>query len=224
MSIVKQLPFSHKEVIFRGMTGNEEDILFDEKKVKKGDAVNEILLNCIESLDGKKPTMKDILEFKAPDRLTLLVWIRQESYGDIIENAEITCRRCKHTNIVDIDLSELPYKESDTEEDTFTVAIDGKQVIFGHIDGKQEKKLLNIDKDLMTMGMLIRIKEVEGVHPNGIKKWLKGLPVKERNALRKAMQETDCGIDTEITLQCEECGSKIVTRVESLANFFFPQM
>lgn len=228
MSKTDRLPFSGQEFEYRGMTGHEEDILTDEKKVKKGDALDEVLKNCVLSIEGEKPSISTIRSLKSPDRLYILLMVRKESYGSFMENVEVTCPnpRCRQTNLVDIDLDELEYVENKMEGDTVEVEIDGKKVIFGHLDGNDEKKLANRKdtKDILTIGMQMRIQEVEGVHPNGIKKWLKDLPVKERMKLRTEMEKTECGINTVIEFPCDECGKTISQRVEGLPDFLFPQM
>lgn len=201
------------------MTGHEEDLFTDEKKVKSGKAVEEVLQNCILTVDGEKTSSAKILGLQSPDRLFALVKVRQETYGDIVEY-EATCQ-CKALNTGEIDLSELEVKEAPAERE-FETTIGGKTVRFTWLDGTKEQKLAKLKTDVITNSMLLRIIEVEGVHPNGIKKWLQELPGKERLALRNAMNETDCGITTAVEVPCDECGRTLTVRAEAQQSFFFP--
>ena len=206
-------------VTIRGMRGHEEDILTDEKKVKSGEAIDEILKGCILEINGEPATASKIAELRSPDRLFCMVKIRQETYGDIVEY-EHACG-CKHVNYGEVDLSRLPFKER-PEGDEFTIEIGGKKVTFTWLDGRKEKILSKEKNDVITVGMMLRIKEVEGVHPNGVRVWLKDLPAAERMKLRNAMSETDCGIQTLVEIDCEGCGRPNRFRVEGQSSFFFP--
>src|SRR5690606_40275144 len=77
-----------------------------------------------------------------------------------------------------------------------------------------EKKVAKSgEAEILTVGMMLRLTEVEDQHPNGYKKWLKGLPVKDRSALRKAMEETEVGIDTTLAVtRSEEHTSELQSR------------
>ena len=50
------------EAALRPITGNEESLLTDRRLMKNGAAVNQVLLNCLESLGGNDaPAMEDVL-------------------------------------------------------------------------------------------------------------------------------------------------------------------
>ena len=71
------------EAVLRPITGNEESLLTDRRLMKNGTAVNQVLLNCLESLGGnEKPSMEDVLALLSGDRLFLLVRLRQVSFGE----------------------------------------------------------------------------------------------------------------------------------------------
>lgn len=224
------LPLSGKQLVVRGMTGHEEDLLTDRKLLKKGQAIDKILQACVISIDGDKPTEMDISALTSADRTFILVQIRRMSYGDLMENAEIKCRErdCNEKSYFDIDLSELDITRSETGDDReFEIAlpISGTKVKFRDMTGNDEKKVAKSgETEILTVGMMLRLVDVEGQHPNGYKKWLKSLPVKDRSFLRKAMEDTEVGLDTTIDAVCEECGSESKVRLEGLPAFFFPEM
>ena len=112
------LPLSGKIAVVRGMTGHEEDLLTNKKLMKTGKAIDKILASCTVELDGKKPTEMDMTMLNSPDRTFLLVKIRELSYGEIIENAEIKCRNtdCGHRMYFDIDLTTLEVKEAEEKD------------------------------------------------------------------------------------------------------------
>lgn len=231
MVFEEKLPLSGKQVRLRGMTGHEEDMLTDKQLTKKGKVMDNILAACIEAIDGVKPSIADVAKLATADRTFILVKIRELSYGEVIENAEIICsnKNCREKHIVDIDLSELPVRVSETgdadEETEFTLPTSGTKVKFRQLKGTDEQKLAKFgEAEILTVGIQLRLTEVEGKHVNDYKKWLKDLPVRDRSALRKAMEETELGIDTVIKMECDECGTELKVRAEALQGFFFPEM
>lgn len=224
------LPLSGKTIELRGMTGHEEDLLTDKKLLKKGQAIDKILQACTITLDGEKPTEATIADLNTADRTFILVHIRRMSYGDTMENTEIKCREkdCNEKMYFDVDLSELEVKtakEGGEREFEIKLPVTGTLVKFRDMTGHDEKKVAKSgEAEILTVGMMLRLTEVEDQHPNGYKKWLKGLPVKDRSALRKAMEETEVGIDTTLAVTCDDCGSETKVRLESLSAFFFPEM
>lgn len=223
-------------IVLRGMTGHEEDMLTNRKLMKSGEIINKIMGNCMVELNGEPGNEKRFMDLRSPDRLFALIEMRRLSYGDIVP-MELNCvdRDCGGVTRVEYDLSYLPMKEATDEQKVddpvFTTVVDGKVVKFTYMDGHKETKLAKLTRnnkdneaELLTLGMMMRIIEVEGVHPNGLRKWLKDLPVRERRKLREAMEETECGYDTTITVACEECGRPIRVRVEAQPGFFFPEM
>jgi hypothetical protein len=230
------LPVSLKTITYRGMTGNEEDMLTDKKLLKQGKAVDKILHACTLELDGDKPSESAISKLTSDDRVFLLVKIREASYDSVIENAEISCpdKNCGNKMLFDIDISELEVTraEADDTDKVFEVKLPSSNatVKYRHMNGVDEAKLAKQKEDeILTIAMMIRLIEVtesngEPVHPNRFKNWLKALPVKDRSALRKNMEEQQIGMDTTVVFECDECGKEIKTRVEKLSSFFFPQM
>lgn len=215
-----QLPVSGQEAEVRRMSGHEEDGLTNEKKLRSGEAFEDILVNCTVALDGERPTASDIRKLKSPDRLKLLIEIRRESLGDIVP-LEGTCA-CKKLSLAEVDLTELKDRPYDPDKSKECI-IAGRRVVFDYMDGNDEMKLLKVKEDVITYSMLLRIKEVEGVHPNGVKAWLKDIGMADRQELRRMMEETDCGPQTAVTMDCDDCGREITVRVEAQTGFFFPK-
>lgn len=77
---------SGPEIALAEMTGAEDDLLTDQRLAKTGEAVNQVLANCLKRVgDNEAPGMKDILDMLSGDRLFALVYLRQVSLGDEVE-------------------------------------------------------------------------------------------------------------------------------------------
>ncbi|MDY6903790.1 MAG: hypothetical protein SWH61_03800 [Thermodesulfobacteriota bacterium] len=219
---VFELP-SGVEVELREMTGAEEELLTNQRLIRTGDAVNQVLRNCIVRLgDNDEPVLKDVLDLLSGDRLFILVKLRQISLGNEVELV-LTCTNpaCRATNLVTIDIEELettPYGE-DREFD-FTLPGSDRKVRFGYLDGHKEKRLAALKEPSISSAMLIRIIDIDGAAPS--KKLMNDMSLRDRSALRQEMLRVDAGVDTTLEVDCESCGTRIRTRLEAEPGFLFP--
>ena len=219
---VFELP-SGVEIELREMTGAEEELLTNQRLIRTGDAVNQVLRNCIVRLgDNDEPAVKDVLDLLSGDRLFILVKLRQISLGNEVE-LELTCANpaCRATNLVTIDIEELestPYVE-DREFD-FTLPGSDRKVRFGYLDGHKEKRLAALKEPSISSAMLIRLIDIDGAAPS--KKLMNDMSLRDRSALRQEMLRVDAGVDTTVETECETCGTRIRTRLEAEPGFLFP--
>ncbi len=209
--------------VLREMTGAEEELITNGKLLRSGDAVNQLLCNCLVQLgENSNVTVKDVLDLLAGDRLFILVKLRQISLGD-----EMTLRlacpnaNCQGINQLNINLDDLTINPYPTERE-FTCILPGSGLLvkFDYLDGHKEKRLAALPEATISQGMLIRILEIDGKTPN--KKTVTEMSLRDRQALRQAMLDVDGGIDTTIDTVCQHCGQPIRTRAEADAGFFFP--
>ena len=211
------------EVELREMTGAEEELLTNQRLIRTGDAVNQVLRNCIVKLgDNEEPAVKDVIDLLSGDRLFILVRLRQISLGEEVE-LELACPNtaCRASNAVTINLDDLevtPYGEE--REFTFTLPGSGRKVRFGYLDGNKEKRLAALKEPSISSAMLIRIIEIDGAPPS--KKIMNDMSMKDRSALRQEMLRKDAGIDTTMETDCQSCGTRIRTRLEAEPGFLFP--
>ena len=211
------------EIELREMTGAEEELLTNQRLIRTGDAVNQVLKNCIVRLgDNDEPTVKDVLDLLSGDRLFILVRLRQISLGDEVE-LELTCPNtaCRAANAVTVNLDELevtPYGEE--REFAFTLPGSGGKVRFGYLDGHKEKRLAALKEPSISSAMLIRIIDVDGAPPT--KKIMNDMSMRDRGALRQEMLRVDAGVDTTVETDCQSCGTRIRTRLEAEPGFLFP--
>jgi len=207
------------------MTGAEEDLLTNRRLMKNGEAINQVLLNCTKRLgDNAEPKMKDVLDLLSGDRLYALVRLRQISLGDEIE-LELACPNtgCGERTGITVNLGDIevtPYGEE--REFEFTLPGSAKKVKFGYLDGHKEKRLAALKEPNLTAAMMIRIVEIDGQPPS--KKALNEMSMGDRSALRKEMLRVDGGIDTQVDVSCDACGTRIRTRLEAEPAFLFPSV
>ena len=193
-----ELP-SGTELELREMTGAEEELLTNQRLIRSGEAINQVLRNCFVRLGEKTdPDLAEVMNLLSGDRLFALVRLRQISLGDEVE-LELSCPNsaCRMSNFVTINLEDLkvtPYGE--------------------------EKRLASLREPNISSAMLIRILDIDGKAPS--KKSLAEMSMRDRNALRQEMSRVDAGIDTSVETECDGCGTKIRTRLEAEPAFLFP--
>jgi hypothetical protein len=213
------------EIELKEMTGAEEELLTNQRLIRSGDAINQVLRNCLVRLGEKtEPTINDVLDLLSGDRLFALVRLRQISLGDEVE-LELNCPNsaCRMTNYLSVNLEELevtPY--TDQREFDFKLPGSKTAVRFDYLDGHKEKRLASLREPNITSAMLIRILDIDGKPPS--KKILAEMSMRDRGALREEMARVDAGIDTTVEVECDGCGTRIRTRLEAEPAFLFPSV
>lgn len=205
------------------MTGAEEELLTNQRLIRSGDAVNQVLANCIVQIgENDDVTAKGILDMLSGDRLFTLVRLRQVSLGDEVE-LELTCPNaaCRAKNRATVNLDDLPVTPyGEGREFVFTLPASGSKARFVYLDGHKEKRLAQMQEPSISSAMMIRIVDIDGSAPS--KKALAEMSMRDRSALRQEMLRVDAGIDTAIELDCDSCGTRIRTRLEAEPSFLFP--
>jgi len=214
---------SGPEIEILEMTGVEEELLTNQRLIRSGDAVNQVLANCIVRLgDNESVSSKDVLDMLSGDRLFVLVKLRQVSLGDEVE-LELTCPNtaCRAKDQVTVNLDDLPVTPYGEEREfVLTLPVSGSKVRFVHLDGHKEKRLAQMQEPSISTAMMVRIVDIDGNAPS--KKALNEMSMRDRSALRAEMLRVDAGIDTTIECDCESCGTRIHTRLEAEPAFLFP--
>ncbi len=206
---------SGPEIELREMTGAEEELLTNQRLIRKGESINQVLKNCILRIgENAEPSIQDVLDMLSGDRLFVLVRLRQISLGDEV-NLETNCTAI---NLEDLEVT--PYGEE--REFAFALPGSGKTVRFGYLDGHKEKRLAALKEPNITSAMMIRIIDTDGKPPS--KKALAEMSLRDRNALRQEMARVDAGIDTAVEVACEACGTLLRTRLEAEPAFLFPSV
>lgn len=114
--------------------------------------------------------------------------------------------------------------------------IDGRRVTFDLATGMSSKRVRKMDAQypgrMMAVRMRARIREVEGIEAHDVMDWLDGnngaskrfagLRAADSESLRDAMDEHECGIDTDVELTCEHCGRRYMIELPFDAGFLAP--
>lgn len=214
---------SGTEIELREMTGVEEELLTNQRLIRSGDAVNQVLANCIVRLgDREDVSTKDVLDMLSGDRLFVLVRLREVSLGEEVE-LELACPNpvCRAKNRLTVNIDDLVVTSyGEDREFTFVLPGSGRKVRFTYLDGHKEKRLAQMQEPNISSAMMIRILEIDGSAPT--KKALSEMSMRDRSALRAEMLRVDAGIDTTIECDCESCGTRLRTRLETEPAFLFP--
>jgi hypothetical protein len=211
------------DIELKEMTGSEEELLTNQRLIRNGESINQVLKNCTVRLgENTEPSVSDILDLLSGDRLFALVKLRQISLGDEVE-LELHCPNtaCRMSNYTTVNLDDLKVSAySDDREFSFTLPGSEKTIRFGLLDGHKEKRLAALREPNISSAMMIRLIEIDGKAPS--KKVLAEMSMRDRSALRQEMARVDAGIDTSVEVECDGCGTRIRTRLESEAAFLFP--
>lgn len=229
-----------REIELDEMTGYEEDILGDKAKHKTGRALDEVLARCLHRLgdrERKDPQngqrgltfVEDVRNMLASDRTFLLIRLRQLSMGSTFAFPAV-CLICNcRMERVEVELEGLSIttmKEEDVIRGEWDVELpSGRTATFRSLTGKDERTLQQIQKakkdSLFSAVLNLRVTQLDG-EKSSIKA-LKGLTKRDRDFLRARFDEKEGGIDTDIEIDCEECGQEFVmTLPVGEQSFFFP--
>lgn len=224
------LPSGIKATI-REMTGEDEDLLMNEKLVKAGKAQNQLLGNLLVDLDGKKPTGQDVMQMYSADRTAVMLHARAISFGPEITGTHV-CENddCKADIQVALDhvVKDLEYRKPGPNFAEFDVTLpSGKVAVMRPMRGSDEARLLTARQkgELMTeliFTRLISVGEVE--ERNDLRRWLKSAPMRDRSALRAALEENEFGYQTQVNVTCPVCQHEQRVDVMGMKDFFFPEM
>lgn len=233
------LLYTHIEI--REMTGREEDILSDRKKLRSGTSINQVIANCTtlimqpegDKIETKlKLTPETALNLTQGDRMFVLLKLRQVSHGDDY-SFEINCPHCDKKNAATIKLSEIPSKEManprirnyDFEVPNSSGGVDilTFKISTGHEEIKMQKMVEQNPDKLASVNLAARLLTVNGEAIRPIQ-FLQDLPSRFLDAFRAKVIEVEGGVDTRLKdLHCVSCQSQIDIDLPMQESFFLPQ-
>ena len=225
----------------RGLKVREERILADRKLAKSNSIVDELLRACWEETTDAGPyTFADgkvdwdlVLQ---GDRFHALLEIRALTYGPEYAFA-VTCREdaCRARIEWELDLRQLPGRGLSDESRAAFLAGNrfetrlpdaGKRAWFRLLTGADERKLPAIRKnaaDRMLSAMLaFRVVEVEGVDERERRRFLEDVTMRDADFLVDEFDRVDCGVDTTIEIECQECFACQEVQLPFDQTFFMP--
>ena len=217
----------HTEVALHEITGTEEDLLANPKMqpVKK---INELLTRCIDRIGPfteRGRVSQIVLDLTVGDRAFLMFAIRRISLGDDYPFKD-KCPSCEEEKLYTVDLSELEAKQMpDPKKRAFDQTLpSGKQAKFHPMTGRDEERLAKFDKnkaDTLSLSILMRLDLLDGKAPTLPD--VKNLGLRDRNFLRDQFEDSEGGLDTEVDLECPDCGEAFKRDVDvGQQGFFFP--
>lgn len=209
-------------------TGREEKILSKiQESAKVPEVIGQYLMGIAQDLDGKSgPVNKeDLDDMLVGDRMFILFQSRILTHGPTLSH-KTTCGSCGNYGEYEIDLQNIldnakPYPEGNKRE--FSIDVGGGVIHFELPNGKTEAKVArNTDMDVNAKLRSIRLWE-EG--PGGkLPVSVENLKSKNISALRKALREKECFLDTTAMLTCPSCRKVERIDVMSVADFLFPNL
>lgn len=230
--------FFYNYVEVKEMSGNEEDLLTNRRKVQSGAAFDEVIAQCCVLLkvdgeedpsSGSRKVIKpeEALNMRQGDRYACFVWIRQVSYGNHYK-FQIKCPDCQKTQTFDLDLPNLKVTYMPTPTEDFYDAVlprNGDTITFKINTGKEERKMEKMNEqnpgDAATINLAVRLVKVNGetVRPSP---YLKKLTVKDRHFYRQSALDHEGYIENEIDIVCSSCDLEFKTEIPIQRNFFLP--
>lgn len=213
-------------------------ILADRKALKDGSFLDRLFDACVEQVVDPGPykladdgalKWDDVL---VGDRVHLTIAIRVATFGAAL-GFPLTCAKCEKKDEYDVDLTALPVKKLSVDDrDAFSKGNElvakfpgtGARVLFRLGTGADEKWILrnSDDMDDAVINMLIRrINSIDGV--DRVKTFMEEASLGDIMALTKAMNERDCGVETDIDVGCSKCGFKNRIQIPLGASFLRPR-
>mgnify|MGYP001820420783 CR=1 FL=1 len=206
----------------RGMKVRGERVLSDRKLAKSGGHVDALLSACWEETLDHGPydfgdqdiDWEKVLQ---GDRFYALLKIRALTYGSDYAFA-VTCESCRSRIEWELDLNDLPLRAlSDESRAAF---LDGnrfetrlpeaaKRVWFRLLTGADERKLSQLRRSagqrLLSAMLAFRIMEVDGVEPRDKRGFIEDLSLGDADHLLDEFDRVDCGVETDVEVECPEC-------------------
>jgi hypothetical protein len=225
----------------RGMKVREERILADRKLARGGAQLEQILAACWEETLGGPydfgDTSIDWSQVLQGDRFYTLLQIRVLSYGPEY-GFSVTCenRSCRARIDWELDLRELPVKPLCDESlkaflagNRFEVVLPdaGRKATFGLLTGHDEQRMTALRKSAqdrpITTLLGYRLTSIDGVEPRDQPRFLEDLSMADVSFLLGEFDRVDCGVETEIEVECQECFGATRVELPFERGFFLPE-
>lgn len=235
----------HRVVLLKEMTGVEEDILSGSGPVSV--RMSTILENCtlrIGTIEDREQVKNALLSLPVGDRLALVIALRELSLGPDFE-MRVKCPAvdCRKEQSYTAKLADIKPKEMDEpERRSFSDELpSGKKIVWEVLTGRDEEQFLSVEKKvgegIGTKQLLMRVRSVEDengkahqINLNGIQlkqsiNILKSLSLRDREFIRKRIDECEPDVDREIEFICSSCGMEWKGQLGvGQLGFFFPSV
>lgn len=205
------------KVVARSTTAKEEKLLYGGRG-HVGDKINTLLSRCLDL--GGKISPNDML---VGDRLFCLIKIRMLSFGADYP-VMVRCGDCGEQFRHELSLTELEvntYEEEDNVSEPFEVTLPhlGKKVGFRCLRGFDEDAIHKYQQQLRAKSRRSnedntyiyttarRIVSLDGEKLSQLdaSEFVESLVSKDLMELRFAIEEKECGVNTEVRIECPHC-------------------
>ncbi len=223
----------------RDMRGGELRILQDKVALRNGTFLDQILNACALSVEdpgpynveaGALPKWDDVL---LGDKFFALLKIRALTFGDMF-TFDRKCSECSAPYKWDMKFSDLPVKALEPDDAKAfreglpllaKVPSTGAAVKFRLGTGKDEKRVAKSksEANAVVSMLALRISEIEGVAPGGLRNYLEAASLGDLFALLREMDVRDCGVETTIETNCPECGNVESVELPIGPGFWVPR-
>lgn len=215
---------SGASVTIRGMKGREMNIFTDKKEMKDGEGVNKVAKSCV----VKASEGFDYDTALQGDRYAIIVNIRIMTYKEKYK-FKSECPHCEENGSYEIDLTELDVKNLDGRPTTgleFKLPIANRKLTYHLPTGKDEKELMKIQKNfpgqLFSASMLVYTDKIENEKMKTSDFFL-DLEAEDIIAFQEDLDSKNCGVDTELELECPSCYKKFEMELPITKDFFLPK-
>lgn len=223
----------------RPLTVNEADVLAGATKKKRSAAMAKVFASCWEeTVDaGVYEEQFNWDQVLQGDRTFLLLAIRTATHGpEYIFKPQCPSPGCMRRFEWTINLQEQleVRKLSEASKATFKagnqfeaiVPSSGQKVTYRLPIGQDEKRATLMQQQgkqkMLTLSLRMRIDAIEGIEDQAIKKFLGGMSLGDANDLLEQFDEHDCGVETNIEVECDTCGTEFDIELPFDRGFFFP--
>lgn len=223
-------------VELRSMTTQDEEL-----RLRATTNQNKLIADLIDSCTVSQVGMSSY-DMCLGDFNFLLYKLRIVTYGPEYK-MEVTCPFCREHKIMTADLDSLAvneYNESFEDEKVITLPVTQKKITLRIITPRdldeQAARIAEIKKkakDEFTdptfkLSIQTMIDLIDGEKPSfiGLENFVSNMPMKDVNYLIQKSEKLNgkVGLDTELTVKCDQCGGEFVTSFRGGKEFFRPSV
>lgn len=212
-----------RDIQYRELAGPEEDIL--ASNLPASTKVTQMMFNCTKSIgpvDQPQELRKMIDKLVITDRLYYLVKLRAHSLGPQYQ-FELECPQCQVVDKVSFDLNQLKVDRAPKADELYkTITLpSGKIVRFKVGDGQTDAAIEKMAKpdNAPSVALFARVTEIDAKPVNFVD--IKEMSMRDRGALRKAIDEAEGEFDDEFDAECPKCGNQYKGTMQLDAQSFF---
>jgi len=214
-------------VIFREMSGYEEDIMAN-KKMSTSKKLTNVIANCINkigSIEDRSLINQFAEKMLITDRIFMLLKLRMASVDEIIR-FESTCPECGKIDKKVFNLNNISFSGVPKATDLYKIVElpkSKKKLRIRAADAKVEEQIEKAtnERNAVSLALFSRVDMIDDKPPAMVD--ILQLSTSDRTILRKSIDELEGKIDDEFKATCPDCGFEYTGSVPITGtDFFFP--